>query len=247
MFFLLRFFLALLIAGQTLLRWPHWNPRYSRMFVERRQEPLPFPAKLIRGEVAEAGVRPIAHEQVHMVGEDRPVEDLNSGSPASVGDGKANLARSRAVHASHAEPRMPGDVRVQAVGTMSEGHGGLTDPGRQPGVIGNRRQFGIVCGPDRHQKTAGDTLPARNACSPNPGLPPGVRQAISIPTGGDQNRSYRRRRSTNGPLVVTTRTSAPPEPSVVEIRCVMRPCTVTVSGKPRVIGPLIVPVSSRAE
>ena len=57
MFFLLRFFLALLIAGQALLRWPHWNPRYSRMFVERRQEPLPFPAKLIRGEVAEAGVR----------------------------------------------------------------------------------------------------------------------------------------------------------------------------------------------
>src|SRR5436190_21055603 len=51
MVFLLRLFFALLIAGQALLRWPHWNPRYSRKFVERRQEPLPLAAKLIRGEL----------------------------------------------------------------------------------------------------------------------------------------------------------------------------------------------------
>src|SRR5437773_10713873 len=57
MLFLLRFFLALLIAGQALLRWLHWNPRYSRMFVERRREPFPFAAKLIRGKVVEAETR----------------------------------------------------------------------------------------------------------------------------------------------------------------------------------------------
>src|SRR2546427_12829006 len=57
MLFLLRFFLALPSAGQTLWRWPHWNPRYSTTFVERRQEPLPFAAKLIPGRFVESGTR----------------------------------------------------------------------------------------------------------------------------------------------------------------------------------------------
>src|SRR5436309_2161504 len=67
MVFLLRLFFALLIAGQALLRWPHWNPRYSRKFAERRQEPLPFAAKLIRVEVVQAGrLRPLQVEGVEL-------------------------------------------------------------------------------------------------------------------------------------------------------------------------------------
>src|SRR6266581_2323164 len=68
MLFLLQFFLALLLAGQVLLRWLHWNPRYSREFVERRQEPLPFAAKLIRGKFVEAGtrLRPLQVEGINL-------------------------------------------------------------------------------------------------------------------------------------------------------------------------------------
>src|SRR2546427_1305454 len=61
-------------------------------------------------EVAEAYVGSIAHEQVHMVRQDCPLEYVDSSSLARVGDGELDLPRRGLIHASHAEPRVPSDM-----------------------------------------------------------------------------------------------------------------------------------------
>ncbi len=53
------------------------------------------------------------------------------------------------------------------------------------------------------------------------------------------------RRNVSGPLVVMARIVAPPEPRSVEMSRLIRPETVT--GNPRLTGPLVVPVSRCAE
>ena len=178
-------------------------------------------------EVAQARVRSKTDDDMHVVCQYRVAQHAHTGPAASALERAANVHRRRQVEAPHAVPRVPRDVRVQLIGTVSRHvaleRQALLTPGRKPGVHGPGASPGFA---NRAQARRSRT-----------GRKPGVREpgaSWGSPNGGEIDRqritgtpprqaTNLRARETGGSLTPGTPGSRPGSVRPVLSRAAARP------------------------